>query len=116
MLKGHAFAAIISVVAYIMLIPSWSYNGAAISATVAEVVILFYALYLVRIRAGNVIPPSIFLKCVAAAVVTYWVMTRTPISEAHWFIQLVLVGLLYMALAGFFRTGAWTAFREVVRR
>jgi O-antigen/teichoic acid export membrane protein len=116
MLKGHAFAAIISVVAYIMLIPSWSYNGAAISATVAEVVILFYALYLVRIRAGNVIAPSIFLKCVAAAVVTYWVMTRTPISEAHWFIQLVLVGLLYMALAGFFRTGAWTAFREVVRR
>ena len=116
MLKGHAGAAVISVIAYVMLIPTWSYNGAAIAVTVAEAVVLLYALYLVRTRAGNMISVSVFVKCVAAAAATYWLMTRTPISETHWFIQLIIVGLLYMALAALFRTGAWTAFREIVRR
>lgn len=116
MLKGHGYAAAISVVAYFTLIPLWSYDGAAISAAAAEVVVLLYAMYLVSSRVGWVTTPGVLLKCVAAAAVSYALVVGSPVSATHWFVQLVFAGTIYLVFVVVFRAGAWNAFMEVLRR
>lgn len=116
MLRGHAVAAVASVIGYLFLIPRLSYDGAAIAATLAEVVVLIFALYLVISNAGKVLQFSVFLKCVAAAASAWILMTQTQLGSLHWLAKLCLVGLIYLTLIVAFRTGAWSAVRDVLRR
>jgi O-antigen/teichoic acid export membrane protein len=116
MLKGHAIAATISIVAYVILIPWLSYDGAALATTIAEIVILLFAFFLIIEHAGRILSFSIPVKCVLAAVVSYSLITQTAVSEAHWAVQFILVGPLYLILIVIFRTGAWSALRQLARR
>jgi hypothetical protein len=115
MLRGHGIAAIVSIVAYAGLIPLFSYDGAAISATIAEIVILYYAIRLITAHAGRLLSPAVLLKCIVAAVISYLAISQTFIGDTHWIMQLVLVGPLYLFLLVALRTGVWSAARELVR-
>jgi O-antigen/teichoic acid export membrane protein len=115
MLRGHGIAAIVSIVAYAGLIPLFSYDGAAISATIAEIVILYYAIRLITAHAGRLLSPAVLLKCIVAAIISYLAISQTFIGDTHWIMQLVLVGPLYLFLLVALRTGVWSAARELVR-
>jgi O-antigen/teichoic acid export membrane protein len=114
MLKGHGLAAAISVIAYVSLIPSMSFDGAAIAATVAEVVVLIFAFALITQHSGWVLSLAVPLKCLIAAAVSYLLTKQTMFASKHWAAQFLVAGLSYLILVVVLRTGAWTAFRELV--
>jgi O-antigen/teichoic acid export membrane protein len=116
MLKGHAIAAAVSVIGYLCLIPLYSYNGAAISTTLAEIAVLLFATYLVASRMQLAAAPIVLMKCLGAAAIAYFLVSRTLPADLHWVAQLVLVGSTYLVLVSVLRTGAWSAFRTVFAR
>ena len=116
MLRGHAVAAIVSVIAYFMLIPRLTYDGAAIASTLAEIIVLLYALALVTGRYGRIISLGVPVRCVLSAAVSYGLITQTAVENLHWAYQFVFASVLYLVFMVIFRTGAWSAFHEIIRR
>jgi hypothetical protein len=100
----------------VSLIPSMSFDGAAIAATVAEFIVLIFAFALVTQHSGWVLSLAVPLKCLIAAAISYLLTTQTIVATMHWTVQFIIAGLAYLILVVVLRTGAWTEFRQLVGR
>jgi O-antigen/teichoic acid export membrane protein len=97
-LTADAAACGIALVAYLILIPKFSFVGAAVGTALAEAIVLFAMLWGLQ-RAGQPLPRlSSVAKTFAAgitAAAAMWLLWRLSV---HWMIALAVGGLLYIGL------------------
>lgn len=99
MLKADLFGLLIAVPAYLILIPMWSYEGAAwakVSAYTAT--LLVSSAVMLREAKINIMPGNI-LKLSLTGLSTAWAFTELNLLGVHWMLNIFLGGIFYLGIS-----------------
>lgn len=113
MIKGYLSGAIVGLVLYFLLIPRFSYWGAAWATLATEVVVASYAYYLVRQGSGQKISLRILPQATPAilALVLFY-----KFLSFQWITQIFFGVLLYIGVLLLFRAVPMQFVRELIKR
>lgn len=93
MIKGYLAGAVVGLALYFLLIPAFSYWGAAIGTVVTEIVVASYAYILVRQTSGQSVSGKIILKALPAAIV---LVIFLKFIKIYWVARALLGGISYL--------------------
>lgn len=95
MIKGYLLAAVAGLVLYFLLIPPFSYWGAAIGTVATEIIVAIYAYILVRNASGQKISWKIVLPILPAALV---LITFFQFVDIFWVAEVIAGVIIYTAI------------------
>jgi len=99
MFKADLFGLLIAIPGYLILIPMWSYEGAAWAKVSAYVAILLVS-SAVMIREEKIdIAPGTILKLSMTGLLTVYTFTELDHLDIHWILNIILGGILYIVVS-----------------
>ena len=99
MFKADLFGLFIAIPAYLILIPMWSYEGAAWAKVSAYAAILLVSsITMIREAKINIMPFTI-LKLSLTGLLTIYTFTELDYLEIHWILNIFLGGVLYLVVS-----------------
>lgn len=93
---GYAITAVVAVIGYILIIPTYGIWGAAWMTVIAEVLIAIFTFYVVRKKSGFSPKLTVLLKTIAACAVMYVILVILPPMNVLF--QVTLGSLAYLAM------------------
>lgn len=103
LLWGYGSAAVLGVTTYVVLIPRWSYNGAAWGTVIAEGIVLVWSVYVVTGAVGQLPWLGRLSRAFAAAALALGTFRGLEWAGLPWIANLIAGGLAYLAYLWAFR-------------
>lgn len=95
MIKGYLCGAVVGLILYFLLIPSFSYWGAAVGTIITEVIVAGYAYFLVKKTSGQSISWKILVSATPATLV---LIIFFQFTEMFWIAEILMGALIYIAV------------------
>lgn len=99
MLKADIFGLLVAVPAALILIPMWSYEGAAWAKVIAYSAVMFISSIVMLKREMIYIKLANLLKFSFTGISTIWIFTELSYLGVHWMLNVILGAALYVVIS-----------------